>query len=137
MAAPRKPLTLQLPGPQPDEILDVARRTRRSVAHVVRRLLAAAGAGAAAAPPPPAGPRAPLPLTTDEDDPPDLKKRLEAAAAGRPLDDAVASAWAAGRERFVAWAAREEAAAVAERADDLDRDLADAARPDAAPARLA
>jgi hypothetical protein len=42
----------------------------------------------------------------------------------------------ATRARFAAWIAREQQAQEAERADDLDAGLRDAADPNAAPARL-
>jgi len=115
------------------EIADVARRTRRSVAFVVRRAI---GSG----PPPgdaPTGALVELALTTDDDDPANLPAKIKAAAGDRDLGAAIAAAWGATREKFLAWAAREAEAAQAERADDLDAALAEAAAPDTTPDRLA
>lgn len=122
---PRKPLTVSVPPEVAGEIAEAARRTHRSIAFIVRRALAACKDAPAA----PAGERAPLQLTTDDDDPPDTAARIKAAAGARPLDDAIAAAWIATRARFQAWIAREEAAAQAERADELDDSLRDARDP--------
>jgi hypothetical protein len=114
------------------EITDVARRTRRSVAFVVRRAL---GSG-----PPPgeaSGELVALELTVDDDDPANLVSKIRAAAGDRELGGAIAAAWGVMRARFLEWAAREESAAEAERADDLDAALAEAAAPDTPPERLA
>jgi hypothetical protein len=117
-----------------DEIEDAARRTNRSVAFIVRKALAA-GQGAAADPP--AGPRGRLELRTEEDDPVDTLKKIRAAASGRALGDAIACAWVASRERFLAWIARVEEAERAAQADDLDRELADASAQSTSAERLA
>ena len=77
-----------------------------------------------------------LELTTDEDDPADTASKIKAAAGSRSVDDALAAAWMATRDRFRAWVEREESAAQAERADDLDSALADAEKASAPPARL-
>jgi hypothetical protein len=129
----KKPVTVQLPTAVRDEIADAARRTHRSVAFIVRRALAAIPKGASAVGA--AGPRAPLELTTDDDDPADTVSKIK-AAAGASLDDAIAAAWIATRARFQAWIAREEAAGQAERADDLDAGLRDAAAAATPVARL-
>jgi hypothetical protein len=130
---PRKPLTVSLPRDVADELADAARRTQRSVAFIVRRALGAApNASDAGAP----SERVDLALTTDEDDPPDTATKIKAAAKGRSLDDAIAAAWRETRARFHAWIAREEAAATAERADDLDTSLADAQAASTPVARL-
>jgi hypothetical protein len=131
---PRKPRTIQLPTVIRDELEEVARRARRSVGSLVRRALSAARTLPPATPP--AGAPAPLALAVDDEDPADLPARIEALAGGRPLGDAVASAWAATREQFLAWVAREEEAAQLERADDLDQALADAASRSTAAERL-
>jgi len=110
----------------------VARRAQRSVAFVVHRTLLTGKAAA-----PVTGPTAPLALTTDEDDPPSLSAKLHLAAAGRALDQALVASWPLAREKFQAWLARLEEASQAERADDLDRALAEAADRATAPARLA
>src|SRR5262249_23131002 len=68
---------------------------------------------------------------------PNTVAKLRGAAGHRSLDEALEAAWHQSRERFVAWAAREEAAARAESADDLDRALADAASPEASAEHLA
>jgi hypothetical protein len=130
---PKKPPTLQLPPLIVDEIRDIARRAQRSVAFVVHRALLAAKDAPPAAKPSHA---APLPLSTDDEDPPNLLAKLPAAAAGRPLDEAVLAAWPIAREKFQAWLTRLEEAAKAEQADDLDSALAEAANPATLPARL-
>jgi hypothetical protein len=130
----RKPLVVELPRPIATEIADVVARTQRSPAFVALRALGAAPAAPAA---PPAGDRAALALTTDDDDPPNTAAKLKAAAAGRPLDEALAAAWVATRARFQRWAEREVALRGAERADDLDAGLAAAADPATPPGRLA
>ena len=136
---PRKPLTVSLPRDVAEEIADAARRTRRSVAFIVRRALGAAPHAAEV----PTGQRAELTLVTDEDDPADTLTKIKAhekahpSVGNRSLDDAIAAAWTATRARFHAWIAREEAAAQNERADDLDRELVDAQDPATSLERLA
>lgn len=134
MPPSKKPLAVSLPQTIASEIADAARRTQRSTAFIVRRALAAAPKDAASAPADPA--TAALALTLDEDDPPDTLSKIKSAAGARPLDTAIASAWLATRARFQAWIAREEAAAHAERADDLDAGLRDARDPNLDLARL-
>jgi hypothetical protein len=119
---PRKSPTVQVPREVATEIEDAARRTGRSVAFIVRRALGAAPNASAA----PEGKRVALALGTDEDDPADTLIKIKAAGKGRSLEDAIAAAWTETRARFHAWIAREEAAAQAERADDLDAALSDA-----------
>ena len=121
--------TLTLPQAITDEIRDAAARTRRSVSFIVARALAA-GQGAPAVTLD--GPSAELELHSDEDDPPGAQQRAKRASPAE-----VAAAWTATRARFAAWIAREEAAQAAERADDLDAGLRDAADPKTPPARLA
>jgi hypothetical protein len=129
-----KPISIEVSMLVRDEIEDVARRVRRSVAFVARRALAAAGR-------PPlddvSGARAVLVLRTDEDDPADTASRLRAAAGERPLGAALEASWRAARVRFLQWAEREEAAARAEEAADLDVALRDASDAATSPARLA
>jgi len=112
------------------EMAEVAVAVRRSVAFVVERALSAAPDAVGFA-----GDTA-LELVLDEDDPADLRARIVKRAGGRLLDGAVNAAWLASRTRFFAWAEREREAQAAERADDLDAELADAARPSAPLARL-
>lgn len=119
--------TLELPAEITAAIGDAARRTHRSVAFIVARALATGRSAAVAV----TGPTAPLALTSDEDDPPSV---LAAAKKATPAD--VAGAWVATRDRFAAWIAREEEAQKAERADDLDAGLRDAADPKTPAARL-
>jgi hypothetical protein len=128
---PKKPKaeTLELPRAVADEIADAAARTHRSVAFIVARALAA---GKDAAPQPLDGELAELAITSDEDDPPNAVKAAKTADPSR-----LAGAWVATRARFAAWIAREVAAQAAERADDLDAGLRDAANAAATPARLA
>jgi hypothetical protein len=124
-----KPPTITVPRALADEIADAAAQTGRSVAFIVARALAAADGAAAVALD---GALVPFVLTSDEDDPP-----RAVAAARQASAAAVAAAWNATRARFAAWIAREQEAQRAERADDLDaglRDAADAATP---PERLA
>ena len=125
---PRKPLTVSLPQTVADELADAARRTQRSVAFIVRRAL---GAAPNAPDRSVDGERVPLALTTDEDDPADTLTKIKAAAKERALEDAIAAAWLETRARFHAWIAREEAAAQAENADDLDTALGQAQDPKA------
>lgn len=113
--------TLELPQAIADEIADAAQKTHRSTTFVVARALAA-GKGAPAVPL--SAPMAPLSLTSDEDDPPSAL-----AAAKKATSAEVAAAWTATRARFAAWIAREQEAQKAERADDLDAGLRDAANP--------
>jgi hypothetical protein len=126
---PKKAPQLDLPAAIGDEIRDVARRAQRSVAFVVQRTLIAGKDAPVTAM---SGPTAPLLLTTDDEDPPNLPAKLKAVTAVE-----VASAWPAAREKFHAWLKKLEAAAQAERADDLDAELAQASDPSTAAARLA
>lgn len=117
-----------------NELEALARRVGRSVAFVVERALAAAklpGVGIAAPG------ETSLVLAVDDDDPEDLRARIaRRARAGGGLDVAVEAAWRATRARFLAWAAREEAARGAECADDLDAALAAARAPSTSSAQL-
>jgi hypothetical protein len=127
---PPKPTVpaIALPQAITGEIVDAARRTGRSTAFIVARAIAA-GKGA-----PPVAmeePHEPLFLESDDDDP---ASALAAARKASPLQ--LAAAWTATRARFAAWIAREEEAQRAERADDLDAGLRDAADAKAAAARL-
>jgi hypothetical protein len=124
---------VRLPPAVRDEIESVARRTHRSLAFIARRALSTASRGGAVGEP---GPRVELVLTVDEDDPPDTALKVRALAGTGSLDDALLGAWIHARARFLAWAAREEAASAGERADALDLGLALAADPGTAPARL-
>lgn len=133
MPPAKKPLLVTLPAPVAAEIADAARRTQRSTAFIVRRALAAAPKNPGA---PPSGETTSLALVLDEDDPPDTLAKIKSAAAPHPLDGAIAAAWLATRARFQAWIAREESAASAERADDLDAGLRDAQNPTTSLARL-
>ena len=128
---PRKPPTLQLTKSLADEIADVARRAQRSVAFVVHRTLLTGKEAA-----PVSGPTVPLALATDDEDPPSLLAKLHLAAAGRAVEEALVASWPLARDKFHAWLARLEQAAEAERADDLDAALLEAAAPATAPARL-
>jgi len=123
-----KPPTLSLPQSVADEISSAARKTHRSVAFIVARALAA---GKDATILPLVGEMTPLALTSDEDAPPRAVTAARSASAG-----AVAAAWTATRVRFAAWIAREVEAQAAERADDLDAGLRDAADRGCAPTRL-
>lgn len=116
-----KPPTLELPRSVADEIADAARKTGRSTAFIVARALTA-GQGAAAQTLAP--PLATLTLTSDDDDP---ASALATARKATPAQ--LVAAWAATRARFAAWVAREVEAQHAERADDLDAGLRDAADP--------
>jgi hypothetical protein len=124
-----KAATIDLPTAIADEIADAAAKTHRSTAFILARALAA-GKGAPAVPL--AAPLKPLPITSDEDDP---ASALAAAKKATTAD--VAAAWTATRARFAAWIAREVEAQKAERADDLDAGLRDAADPKTPPARMA
>jgi hypothetical protein len=120
--------TLELPSAIADEIADAAAKTHRSLAFIVARTLAAGGN---AAPVAIAGERVTLTLRADEDDPPSAVAAAKQASAA-----AVVAAWTATRARFAAWIAREQAAQQAERADDLDAGLRDAADVRTPPPRL-
>ena len=123
-----KAATIELPSAIADEIADAAAKTHRSTAFILARALAAGkGAPAVAM----SAPLKSLPLTSDEDDPPGA---LAAAKKASATD--VTAAWTATRARFAAWIAREEEAQKAERADDLDAGLRDAADPKTSPARM-
>lgn len=123
-----KPPTVELPRAIADEITDAARKTHRSTVFIVARALAAAKD-------PPSvtldGPSASLTLASDDDDAPKSIAAVKSAGAA-----AIAAAWTATRARFAAWIAREEEAQQAERADDLDAGLRDAAAPSTSAARL-
>src|SRR5262249_1239756 len=58
------------------------------------------------------------------------------AAVKKATPAQLCAAWTATRGRFAAWIAREQEAQEAERADDLDAGLRDAADPKTPPARL-
>jgi hypothetical protein len=123
-----KAAAIELPQAIADEIADAAQKTHRSTTFIVARALAA-GKGAAAVAMD--APLKALPLTSDEDDPPSALTAVKKASAAD-----VAAAWTATRARFAAWIAREQEAQRAERADDLDAGLRDAASPSTPPARL-
>jgi hypothetical protein len=123
-----KPLVVELPESIAAEIADAAHKTHRSTVFIVARALAAGKDAPQVALD---GPRTPLTLTSDDDDPPRALASVKQADAA-----AIAAAWTATRARFAAWIAREEEAQEAERADDLDAGLRDAVAADAAPARL-
>ena len=53
-------------------------------------------------------------MTTDDEDPSDLLRKIESLTGRRPLGEALSAAWAETRARFFAWAEREEAAQAAE-----------------------
>jgi hypothetical protein len=129
----KKPLQVTLPTGIAAEIADAARRTQRSTAFIVRRALAAAPKNPDALP---TGATTSLALTLDEDDPPNTLAKIKSAAAPQSLDGAIAAAWLATRARFHAFIAREESAASAERADDLDAGLRDARDPKTPLSRL-
>jgi hypothetical protein len=120
---------IQVPATIRDEISDVARRAQRSSAFVAHRALLAARDTTSA---PPEGESVALLLATDEDDPIDLLRKLDAALQNNSLP----AAWRASREKFFAWVAKLDAAREAERADDLDAALHDAAHASTSPARL-
>jgi hypothetical protein len=126
---PKKPPQLELPPAIGDEIRDVARRAQRSVAFVVQRTLVAGKDAPVTAV---SGPTAPLALTTDDEDPPNLLTKLKAVTAAD-----IVSAWPVAREKFHAWLKKLEDAAQAERADDLDAELAHASDPATLAPRLA
>jgi len=129
--AKKKPIpaeALEVPVGVRDEIVAIAARAGRSTVFVAARALSAAPT----APPGAAGPMVPLALVPDEDDPPGLCAKVLAQGGAR-----LAAAWLASRERFLAWAARAEAADRASQADDLDAALTEAADPATGPARLA
>jgi hypothetical protein len=158
--AGRRGASVDVPVVVRDEIEAAARRAQRSVAFIVARALAAGRADAknAHAParnahgqtaknshpvdkkrtPPDEknahsnGELVALTLTLDEDDAPETAARLRAASGAT-----VAAAWLETRARFAAWIARIESADAAERADDLDAALRDAAAPSTPAARLA
>jgi leucine rich repeat (LRR) protein len=123
-----KPLLVELPEAIAVEIADAAKKTHRSTVFIVARALAAGKDAPAVALD---GRRAPLSLASDDDDPPRALAAVKQASAA-----AIAAAWTATRARFAAWIAREQEAQEAERADDLDAGLRDAAAVDAAPSRL-
>src|SRR5207237_1067412 len=77
-----------------------------------------------------------LRLDPDQDDPPDLAARLRKAAGDCTLDAAVAAAWQATRERFLALVRKQEALDGAEVAEDLDAALRDSRDPELSPERL-
>jgi hypothetical protein len=126
----RTPPILELPSLIANEIAETARRTNRSVAFIVARALVA-GRGATV-PMLPQGPRRELALTGDEDDAPSVLTKARSASPAQ-----VVAAWSATRSRFMAWIEREMQAAQAERADDLDAGLRDAAAETTLPDRLA
>jgi hypothetical protein len=123
-----KAASIELPEAIANEIADAAVRTHRSTSFIIARALAA-GKGAPAVTL--AAPLKALPLTSDEDDPPSAISVAKKASAAE-----LAAAWTATRARFAAWIAREEEAQKAERADDLDAGLRDAANPATPAARL-
>jgi hypothetical protein len=138
----RKPLTVTLPRPIADEIAGVAKRTERSPAFIVRRAFAAAAQEktqpltAAASLVTTPSDKVILSIDTDEDDPPNTAARIREAAGKASLEDALTSAWLSTRKRFLQWAEREESAGQAERADDLDTGLREAADPSTSQDRL-
>jgi hypothetical protein len=123
-----KSRTLELPAATTDEISAAAARSERSIAFLV---LGALKSAPALSGDPSPGPRKPLVLSTDEDDPRDLPKRLDKLVAdkakGKSLDDAVALAWAARRAQILAWVDRIASVDEGQKADDLDSGLRDAA----------
>ena len=135
MAAPKKPLTVQVPSSVRDEIEQVARKTERSVAFIVKRALSAAPPDVVAIDD--ASAKVALAITTGEDDSADLLTKIKAAAkAPATLDDRIAGAWAQTRTKFSAWMEKTAVVDAGEKADDLDQGLRESADPKTSPARL-
>lgn len=120
MAAPRKPVQVELPASTADEIKKVARRLHRSVTFISLRALKAAPIAEIV---PSTGERRSLAPHTDEDDSADTLTKNKRAAGDRCLQDALAAALVATPARFHSWIAREEDAGQAENADDPDQGL--------------
>jgi hypothetical protein len=121
--AAKKPIKIEVAATVAKEIEHAAELAERSVAYIVHKALAVAkGAGAA-----PSGDVTPLHISTNEDDPADLVKKIETLAGKTALGAAVGGAWVATRDRFAAWLKQLESARGAENADDLDSQLAEAA----------
>lgn len=129
-----KALKLKLPPSIAEELALVATATARSTAFIAARALAAAPKPLT--PPAPLGPVVAYALCTDEDDPASLLTKLKASAGALPLDEALAAAWTATRDKFQKFLAREAEARKAESADELDQALAEATHPDTPVARL-
>jgi len=131
-----KPRSLELPVATADEIAAAAARSELSIAFLVLGALKSAPALVGE----PGGARKALPLTTDDDDPRDLHKRLDKLAddkaRGKSLDDAVALAWTARRAQILAWVERIAHVDEGQKADDLDSGLRDAATATTAGPRL-
>ncbi len=125
-------LKLMLPAEVAQEIARVAASTQRSTAFITLRALVAAPKDAVAE----AGDTS-FSLSLDDDDPATTLTKIKAVAGKRPLDQAVAGAWAQTRSRFAKWLEKESAARQAEDASDLDAALAEAQAPGTSADRLA
>lgn len=130
-------LALSLPLEIAQEIAAAAMRAERSVGFLVLGALKSAPALVGKAP---GGPSHDLLVTTDEDDPKDLAKRLQKLAVekapGASTEVAVALAWSARRSQILAWVDRIAAVNLGARADDLDDGLREASAPGTSTERL-
>lgn len=118
----KRSLKIKLPVEIAQEIARVAEATQRSTAFIALRALAAApkatvGDGAKTAA---------FELTLDEDDAANTLTKIASTSGERSVDEALAAAWLATRDRFSKFLAVEASARESEQADELDGSLREA-----------
>jgi hypothetical protein len=128
----KRSLKIKLPSETAQELAKVAEATQRSTGFIALRALSAA-------------PKAPavtvakavaFELTLDEDDAANTFAKITATSGDRSVDEALAAAWVATRDRFSKFLSKETTAREAEQADELDDSLREAAAPSTTAARL-
>lgn len=128
----KRDLKIKLPPHVANELEQVAAATQRSTAFIALRALLAGGK----APLTPATKVQTFTLQLDEDDAANTLTKLTQAAGERGVDEALAAAWTATRDRFAKFLDKETSARQAEVADELDQSLAQAEAPDTSTQRL-
>ena len=128
----KRDLKIKLPADVAKELAQVAASTQRSTAFIALRALSAGGR----APMVKLENPQPFVLQLDEDDAAATLTKITQAAGARGVDEALASAWVATRDRFAKFLHKETSARQAEVADELDQSLAEAEAPETNTQRL-
>ena len=128
----KRSLKIKLPFEIAQELAKVAEATQRSTGFIALRALSAAPKAPAAA----AALSVAFELTLDEDDAANTLTKITAASGDRSVDEALAAAWVATRDRFSKFLSKETSARQAEQADELDESLREAEAPGTTAARL-
>lgn len=128
----KRSLNIKLPFEIAQEITQVAQSTQRSTGFIALRALSAAPKAPAAA----VSKAVAFELTLDEDDAANTLTKITATSGDCSVDEALAAAWLATRDRFSKFLSKETSAQQAEQADELDESLWQAAAPQTTAARL-